>query len=110
VIPSAFWLSTYPNASKSDGDRCRIFSNPTDNRDRVPKGRSTEPWARQNRLGKPRSQNTERLSPSVIAIDGPLLPEGTAHDIRRHVDPFSFAPHSTIVADPDLVIMEWDWN
>jgi hypothetical protein len=24
--------------------------------------------------------------PSVIAIDGPLLPQGTAHDIRRHVE------------------------
>ena len=24
--------------------------------------------------------------PSIIAIDGPLLPEGTPHDIRRHVE------------------------
>jgi len=24
--------------------------------------------------------------PSLIAIDGPLLPQGTAHDIRRHVE------------------------
>jgi hypothetical protein len=31
--------------------------------------------------------------PSVIAIDGPLLPQGTAHDIRRHVEfIFSRAP------------------
>jgi hypothetical protein len=26
------------------------------------------------------------FQPSVIAIDGPLLPKGTAHDIRRHVE------------------------
>jgi hypothetical protein len=26
------------------------------------------------------------------------------------LNPFSFAPRSTIVADLDLVIMEWDWS
>jgi hypothetical protein len=31
-------------------------------------------------MEKPGDKNTERLSDSIIAIDGPLLPRGTAQD------------------------------
>jgi hypothetical protein len=48
--------------------------------------------------------------PSIIAIDGPLLPEGTLRIIVATLSPSPFALHSTIVADPASVIMEWDWS
>jgi hypothetical protein len=48
--------------------------------------------------------------PSVIAIDGPLLPLCADRHIRRHVEPFSFAPLFTILADPASVIMRSDWS
>jgi hypothetical protein len=37
-------------------------------------------------MGKPGGKIPKDFHPSVIAIDGPLLPEGAPHDIRRHVE------------------------
>jgi hypothetical protein len=52
------------------------------------------------------------FQPSVIAIDGPLLPLGADHHVRRHIEPlFICAPFHITVADPPLVvIMASDWN
>jgi hypothetical protein len=52
------------------------------------------------------------FQPSVIAIDGPLLPLGADQHVRRHIEPlFICAPFHITVADPPLVvIMASDWN
>src|ERR1700730_7544540 len=43
------------------------------------------------------------FQPSVIAIDGPLLPLGTDLHMRRHVEPlFIRAPFHITVGDPGL--------
>jgi hypothetical protein len=47
--------------------------------------------------------------PSVIAIDGPLLPFGANRRIRRHVESIFLRAPFTIVADPDSAIMALDW-
>ena len=46
------------------------------------------------------------FQPSVIAIDGPLLPLGTDLHMRRHVEPlFIRAPFHITVGDPALVVI-----
>ena len=51
------------------------------------------------------------LHPSVITINGPLLPLGADLHMRRHVEPlFICAPFHITVGDPALVvIIAWDW-
>jgi hypothetical protein len=48
--------------------------------------------------------------PSFIAIDGPLLPRGTVHDIRRQVESIFIRAPFHNRCRPDLVIMGWDWS
>ena len=47
------------------------------------------------------------FQPSIIAIDGPILPLGADHYIRRSVEPplFIFAPFHITVGDPALVVI-----
>jgi hypothetical protein len=46
------------------------------------------------------------FQPSVIAIDGPLLPLGADLHMRRHVEPlFICAPFHITVGDPALVVI-----
>jgi hypothetical protein len=61
-------------------------------------------------MGKPGCKNPLWFRASVIAIDGPLLPEGAPHEFVATSNPFSLAPHSAIVVDPASVIMGSDWN
>ena len=48
------------------------------------------------------------FQPSVIAIDGPLLPQGAPHDIRRHVESVFIRAHFTTASNPDSVIRNLD--
>src|ERR1700680_3665852 len=46
--------------------------------------------------------------PSVIAIDGPLLPLGADPQIQRHVEPLFIRAPFHNRADPDSVTMAWE--